>query len=74
MSAAFLIVLGFMNGYILYKLIKQMNKALNLPEGYEDDAWKIEGGGVLFSLFKKLFKIINRWAYQSLQNYPRLIF
>ncbi|BDD63071.1 hypothetical protein MAP00_008017 [Monascus purpureus] len=59
-SAAFLIVLGLMNGYILYKLIKQMNKALNLPEGYEDEAWKIEGGGVLFSLFKKLFKIINR--------------
>ncbi|KAF9885274.1 hypothetical protein FE257_013072 [Aspergillus nanangensis] len=43
-SAAFLIVLGLMNAYILYKLIKQMQKVLNLPEGQEDEIWKIEGG------------------------------
>lgn len=49
-----------MNGYILYKLIKQMQKVFNLPEGQEDEAWKIEGGGFLFSILKKMFKLIDR--------------
>ncbi|RJE25072.1 nickel transport protein [Aspergillus sclerotialis] len=59
-SAAFLILLGLMNAYILYKLIKQMQKVLDLPEGHEDEAWKVEGGGVLFNVLKKMFKLINR--------------
>ncbi|CAG8918542.1 unnamed protein product [Penicillium salamii] len=59
-SAAFLILLGVMNAYILYKLIKQMQKVFNLPEGAEDEAWKIEGGGILFSVLKKMFKLIDR--------------
>ncbi|CEJ61093.1 Putative High-affinity nickel transport protein [Penicillium brasilianum] len=59
-SAAFLILLGVMNAYILYKLIKQMQKVYNLPEGQEDEAWKIEGGGILFSVLKKMFKLIDR--------------
>ncbi|KAJ5885835.1 hypothetical protein N7504_011671 [Penicillium tannophilum] len=59
-SAAFLILLGLMNVYILVKLIKQMQKVFNLPEGQEDEAWKIEGGGPLFSILKKMFKLIDR--------------
>ncbi|KNG82693.1 nickel transport protein [Aspergillus nomiae NRRL 13137] len=59
-SAAFLILLGLMNFYILYKLYKQMQKVLDLPEGQEDEAWKIEGGGVLFSILKRMFKLIDR--------------
>ena len=59
-SASVLILLGLMNAYILYKLIKQMQKVLRLPEGHEDEAWKVEGGGVLFSVLKKMFKLINR--------------
>ncbi|KAK9856391.1 hypothetical protein MYU51_001273 [Penicillium brevicompactum] len=59
-SAAFLILLGVMNAYILYKLIKQMQKVFSLPEGAEDEAWKIEGGGILFSVLKKMFKLIDR--------------
>ncbi|KAJ5815646.1 hypothetical protein N7474_007423 [Penicillium riverlandense] len=59
-SAAFLILLGLMNGYILYKLIKQMQKVFSLPAGHEDEAWKIEGGGILFSILKKMFKLIDR--------------
>jgi len=59
-SAAFLILLGIMNAYILYKLFKQMQKVLNLGEGEEDEAWKIEGGGILFSLLKKMFRLIDR--------------
>ena len=61
-SAAFLILLGIMNAYILYKLIKQMQKVYNLPEGQEDEAWKIEGGGILFSVLKKMFKLIDRYV------------
>ncbi|GKZ27317.1 hypothetical protein AbraIFM66951_004888 [Aspergillus brasiliensis] len=59
-SAAFLILLGLMNAYILFKLYKQMQKVLNLPEGQEDEVWKIEGGGVLFSVLKRMFKLIDR--------------
>ncbi|KAJ5295362.1 hypothetical protein PENANT_c001G01769 [Penicillium antarcticum] len=59
-SAAFLILLGIMNAYILYKLIKQMQKVFNLPEDQQDEAWKIEGGGILFSILKKMFKLIDR--------------
>ncbi|KAE8329283.1 high-affinity nickel-transport protein-domain-containing protein [Aspergillus sergii] len=59
-SAAFLILLGLMNFYILYKLYKQMQKVLDLPEGQEDEAWKIEGGGVLFNVLKRMFKLIDR--------------
>lgn len=51
-----------MNFYILYKLYKQMQKVLNLPEGQEDEAWKIEGGGVLFNVLKRMFKLINRFV------------
>lgn len=61
-SAAFLILLGLMNFYILYKLYKQMQKVLSLPEGQEDEAWKIEGGGVLFNVLKRMFKLINRFV------------
>ena len=61
-SSAFLILLGLMNAYILYKLIKQMQKVLSLPEGHEDEAWKVEGGGILFNVLKKMFKLINRYV------------
>ena len=59
-SAAFLIILGLMNMYILYKLIKQMQKILSLPEGQEDEIWKIDGGGPLFRMLKKMFRLIDR--------------
>ncbi|PLN82424.1 high-affinity nickel-transport protein-domain-containing protein [Aspergillus taichungensis] len=59
-SAAFLILLGLMNAYILYKLYMQLQKVLDLPEGQEDEAWKVEGGGVLFSVLKRMFKLIDR--------------
>ncbi|ODH46643.1 hypothetical protein GX48_07253 [Paracoccidioides brasiliensis] len=59
-SSAFLILLGIMNTYILYKLVQQMKKVLNLKQGEEDEMWKIEGGGVLFRVLKQMFKIIDR--------------
>lgn len=59
-SAAFLILLGLMNAYILYKLYRQMQKVLDLPVGQEDEAWKVEGGGIMFSVLRKMFKLIDR--------------
>ncbi|KAL1964979.1 hypothetical protein VTN77DRAFT_6179 [Rasamsonia byssochlamydoides] len=59
-SAAFLILLGIMNAYILYKLIQQMRKVLNLREDEEAEMWKIEGGGLLFAALKRMFKLIDR--------------
>lgn len=51
-----------MNGYILFKLIRQMQKVFSLAPGQEDDAWKIEGGGPLFSILKQMFKLIDRYV------------
>jgi len=59
-SSAFLILLGVMNAYILYKLVQQMRKVLLLGEDQEDQVWKIEGRGFLFSVLKTMFKLINR--------------
>ena len=60
-SAAFLIALGVMNGYILFKLVVQLQKVIRLqPEEEANEAWKVEGGGVLFRVLKKMFKLIDR--------------
>ncbi|KAK5936459.1 hypothetical protein PMZ80_011303 [Knufia obscura] len=60
-SAAFLIALGLMNGYILHKLIVRLRKVVRLqPEEEATEAWKIEGGGVLFRMLKKMFTLIDR--------------
>lgn len=60
-SAAFLLLLGLMNAYILYKLVVQIKKIIRLrPEQEAEEAWKIEGGGCLFRVLKKMFKLIDR--------------
>lgn len=60
-SAVFLIALGLMNVYILYKLVVQLRKVIRLqPEDEAVEAWKVEGGGVLFRVLKKTFKLIDR--------------
>lgn len=60
-SAAFLILLGLMNAFILYKLITQLQKLIKLQPAEEAaEAWKIEGGGCLFRVLKKMFKLIDR--------------
>ncbi|KAK5045176.1 hypothetical protein LTR84_009509 [Exophiala bonariae] len=60
-SAAFLILLGIMNAYILYKLIVQIQKVIRMqPDQAAEEAWKIEGGGVLFRVLKRMFKLIDR--------------
>ncbi|KAF2995996.1 Mitochondrial beta-keto-acyl synthase [Curvularia kusanoi] len=59
-SAAFLLLLGIMNIYILYKLIVQMRKILASEPGQEHEEFKIQGGGCLFPVLQKLFKLIDR--------------
>lgn len=61
-SAVFLIVLGVMNVWILYKLVKALRKATNTPTDAEEPEFKIEGGGCLFHVLKKMFKIVDRYV------------
>jgi len=59
-SAAFLLLLGLMNVYILYKLIVQMKKLIASEPGSEHEEFKIQGGGCLFPILQKLFKLIDQ--------------
>ena len=59
-SAAFLLLLGIMNIYILYKLIAQMRKILASVPGQEHEEFKIQGGGCLFPVLQKLFKLVDK--------------
>ncbi|KAF1997091.1 high affinity nickel transport protein nic1 [Amniculicola lignicola CBS 123094] len=59
-SAAFLLLLGIMNLYILYKLIVQMKKMIRSAPGSEHEQFKIQGGGVLFNILQKMFKLIDQ--------------
>ncbi|MCJ1465510.1 hypothetical protein MMC07_004128 [Pseudocyphellaria aurata] len=58
-SAAFLIILGVMNIYILYKLIEQIRRLIALGPT-EEQEFQIQGAGCLYQLFKKMFKLIDR--------------
>lgn len=59
-SAAFLLLLGLMNVYILYKLVVQMKKLIACEPGTEHQQFKIQGGGCLFPILQKLFRLIDR--------------
>ncbi|EUC47990.1 hypothetical protein COCMIDRAFT_88520 [Bipolaris oryzae ATCC 44560] len=59
-SAAFLLLLGIMNMYILYKLVVQMRRMIASDPGGEHEEFKIQGGGCLFPLLQKLFKLVDQ--------------
>ncbi|KAL1628198.1 Mitochondrial beta-keto-acyl synthase [Diplodia seriata] len=63
-SAAFLILLGVMNVYILYRLVKQLNALLATHPSEDDEGedFKIHGAGCLFNVFKGMFKMIDRFV------------
>ena len=68
-SAAFLIILGLANGYILMLLLRQLSKAIDAhrsavhtESGNPNLEFRIESGGLFFRLFKKLFKLIDRYV------------
>ena len=58
-SAGFLILLGLMNAYILYKLVQQLRRLIRMAPG-EGQNFEIKGAGCLFYLFKKMFRLIDR--------------
>lgn len=59
-SAGFLILLALLNLYVLYKLVQRLRSILAVAPGTEEKHLKIQGGGILFSIFRKLFKLIDR--------------
>jgi high-affinity nickel-transport protein len=59
-SAAFLLILGLANVYIFYLLWGEMRKVL-ASNAAEQSEFRIEGGGLLFRLFKKMFRLIDRY-------------
>ena len=59
-SASFLILLGVMNAYILYKLYQQLQKAMQAPLGQDTLEFNFEGAGCMMMLLRSLFKIVDR--------------
>ncbi|KAK3630104.1 Mitochondrial beta-keto-acyl synthase [Elasticomyces elasticus] len=59
-SAAFLILLGIINGWILYKLVQQLRTAIASPIGHELLDFNFEGGGCMTLVLKKMFKLIDK--------------
>lgn len=70
-SAAFLIILGIGNAWILFLLVKRIRVVLsttssttNSSSGNQESdaqpALNLEGGGFLVRIFKKVFKLIDR--------------
>ncbi|WPH03133.1 NicO-domain-containing protein [Acrodontium crateriforme] len=59
-SAAFLILLGIMNIYIMVKLVEQLQAAIACPIGAESLDFKFEGAGCMMGLLKKMFKLVDR--------------
>ena len=61
-SSAFLIILGSMNAYILYKLTTALQAAIRSPVGHENvDSSNLfpATGGCMSSLLQKLFRLID---------------
>lgn len=66
-SASFLLILAGLNTWVLYQLIVRMRKVLRnhhdvTLEGEQGGVFQFEGGGILFRLFRKLFKLIDRFV------------
>jgi high-affinity nickel-transport protein len=61
-SSAFLIILGTMNAYILYKLTTALRAAIRSPIGHEqtNSATLFVGGGCMTTLLQSLFRLIDR--------------
>ena len=59
-SAGFLIILGMINAYILYKLAEQLRKAIASPIGSESLDFDFATGGCMMSILRKMFKLVDR--------------
>jgi hypothetical protein len=65
-SAAFLIFLGVMNGYVLYKLASRLRQVIRAEDdgkfGKEGREWLVAGGGPMFRVLSKLFRVVDRYV------------
>ncbi|KAF3031269.1 hypothetical protein E8E12_001484 [Didymella heteroderae] len=59
-SAAFLLLLGVMNTYILYRLVVQMKILIEHESAAEHEDSTMQGGGCLLPVLQKLFYLIDR--------------
>jgi high-affinity nickel-transport protein len=60
-SAAFLVLLGMMNVYILTRLIQQLRALMRTAPGQEPEFQLLDNAsGFLFRLIKRLFKVVDR--------------
>ncbi|KAK5174613.1 uncharacterized protein LTR77_001694 [Saxophila tyrrhenica] len=62
-SAAFMLLLGIMNAYILYRLYLQLQRAIASPIGHENLDFNFDGtsgGGCMMLILRKVFKIVDR--------------
>lgn len=59
-SATFLILLGIMNTWILYKLYTSLQRAIASPIGQESLELSFEGAGFMMGFLRKAFKIVDR--------------
>ncbi|MBE7180939.1 MAG: hypothetical protein INR71_06975, partial [Terriglobus roseus] len=58
-SAAVLLLLGAMNAYILARLVQQL-RALLRADDVAHGQFQLQGGGCLFTLLKRTFKLVDR--------------
>lgn len=59
-SATFLIVLGSINAYILYRLLLSLRQAIRTPSGHLSPELDLSKGGCMFALLRKAFKLIDK--------------
>ena len=72
-SAGFLLILGAANAYILVLLVRQLRKTIaehrhaHGSDGHQAQLeFKLEGGGPIFRICKRLFRLINRYRSPSI--------
>ena len=64
-SAAFLIILGIMNVFILFRLLKQLRTHLRVGDDHASNSYdglELVGGGLFIGMMKKMFKLIDRYV------------
>ena len=60
-SASFLILLGIMNAWILFKLIQGLRAWIRGEVGDKgEELWEKRGGGPMWWILKKLFRLIDK--------------
>ncbi|KAK0325444.1 hypothetical protein LTR82_003727 [Friedmanniomyces endolithicus] len=59
-SAGVLILFGVINGWILYKLVEQLRRAISVPVGQQSLDFNFEGGGCMMQVLRKMFKLVDK--------------